>query len=141
MKTAQTTKKQVLADNSQYKTLINAVISRIGMDSINDVNNHGINGGFSGFIYYSETVAFFKRHKKDILAMAEDMAEQLGEDMLTMIGNFNCLSSGNWQNRNPDYTPTEIGEAIFSGRGEYADQIQNAMAWFAAEEVCRMFDR
>ena len=135
------TKKQVLADNSEYKTLINAVINRIGMDAVQDVNNHGINGGFSGFIYYSDTVKFFKTYKKDILKMAENMASELGEDMITMISNFNCLSSGDYRNRKPDYTPTEIGEAIFSGRGENATQIQNAMAWFAAEEVCRMFDR
>ena len=43
-------KKQVIANNPQYKTLINAVYSRIGKDSIEDVVNHGINGGFNGFI-------------------------------------------------------------------------------------------
>jgi len=50
------TLKQVITDNSDYKTLINAVISRIGMDSVSDVVNHGIDGGFSGFIYYTETM-------------------------------------------------------------------------------------
>lgn len=44
------TKKQVLIENSEYSTLINAVINRIGLDSVNDVNKHGISGGYSGFI-------------------------------------------------------------------------------------------
>jgi hypothetical protein len=141
MNTTQSSLKQVIKDNSDFKTLINAVIDRIGLDSVEDVVNHGINGGFGGFIYYSDTVAFFKKYKKDILRMAENMASDLGEDMITMIQNFNCLSSGQYPKRKPDYTATEIGEAIWSGRGESATQIQNAMAWFAAEEVCRMFDR
>ena len=141
MNTTQQTLNQVIRDNADYKKLINAVIDNIGLDSVEDVVNHGINGGFSGFIYYSDTIAFFKKHKKDILKMAENMAADLGEDMLTMIGNFNCLSSGDYRNRKPDYTPTEIGQALFNGKGEAATQVQNAMAWFAAEEVCRMFDR
>lgn len=133
-------KKQVIKENPAYAVLINAVINRIGIDSVEDVNGHGIDGGFHGFIYTRDTVAFFKAHKKDILKMAEDMANNLGEDMLSMVGSFGCLSSGTYPNRKPDYTPTEIGEAIFSGRGECAETIQNAMAWFAAEEVCRMFE-
>lgn len=129
------TKKQVLTETT-YPKLVNAVISRIGMDSVEDVVNHGIDGGFNGFIYYKDTVKFFNTHKKDILAMAKDMADSLGEDMLTMIAGFNCLSN----NRKPDYTVNEIGEAIYAGRGEAADIVKNAMAWFAAEEVCRMFE-
>lgn len=135
------TKKEVLTENPQYKRLINAVISNIGMDAVEDVNRHGISGGFGGFIYYNDTCKFFKTYKKDILKMAEEMSQQLGEsDMLGMIQNFNCLSSGDYRNRKPNYTQTEIAQAIFSGRGERVTQIQNAMAWFAAEEVCRMFD-
>lgn len=134
------TKKQVLIENPEYKRLINAVISRISMEYVEDVNRHGINGGFSGFIYYSDTVAFFRQYRKDILKLAEDMASQLGEDMITMISNFNCLSSGSYPNRKPDYTTTEISQAIFTGRGDASTQVLNAMAWFAAEEVCRMFE-
>lgn len=134
------TKAQVIRDYPERKRLINAVIDRVGLDSVEDINNHGINGGFGGFIYYTDTVKFFKTYRKDILAMAEDMANDLGEDMLSMVGGFNCLSSGGWQNRKPDFTPTEIGQAIFNGTGDGSQMVQNAMAWFAAEEVCRMFD-
>ena len=132
--------KQVIADNSDYKTLINAVINRLGIDNVENVNGHGISGGYPGFTWYSDTVRFFNRHKKDILRMAEDMADQLGEDMLSMIQNFNCLSSGRYPNKKPHYTQTEIAQAIFSGKGDSVQQIKNALAWFAAEEVCRMFE-
>ena len=40
--------KKVVEENQDYRRLINAVVSRIGKESINDVNNHGINGGYSG---------------------------------------------------------------------------------------------
>ena len=134
------TKKEVLAENPEFKTLINAVVSRIGMDSIEDVNSYGISGGFGGFIYYNDTVKFFKSHRKDILKLAENMSFQLGEDLLSMISNFNCLSSGDYKNRKPDFTQNEIAQAIYTGKGECVTNIQNGMAWFAAEEVCRMFD-
>lgn len=135
------TKAQVIAERPEYKTLINAVVSGLGgVESIEDVNAHGIDGGFGKFIYYRDTMAFYRRHKADILKLAQEMAESLGEDMLTMIGNFNCLSRGKYPNRKPTWTPSEIGESLWSGRGEGVDQIQNAMAWFAAEEVCRMFE-
>jgi hypothetical protein len=134
------TKKEVIADHSDYKNLINAVVSRVGVDSIEDINNHGIDGGFGGFIYYDDTVKFFKTYKKDIMKLAEEMADSLGEDLLSMISNFNCLSSGDWKNRKPDFSENEIAMAIYSGKGEVVTTIQNAMALFAAEEVCRMFE-
>ena len=133
------TKKQVLAETS-YPRLVNAVIARIGMDSVEDVINHGVDYGISGFIYYYDTVKFFNAHKKDILSMAEEMAKDLGEDLLSMIANFNCLSTGRYPDRKPGYSFNEIGEAIYAGHGESVDIIKTAMAWFAAEEVCRMFD-
>ena len=73
-----TTLKQVISENSDYKTLINAVISRIGLDSVQDVNSHGIDGGFSGFIYYSDTHKFAMRHRKDIIRLLEEMADSMG---------------------------------------------------------------
>ena len=37
-----------------------------------DICNHGISGGFSGFIYYSETVDFFNRNEMRITDYFED---------------------------------------------------------------------
>jgi hypothetical protein len=133
------TLKTVLNERPEYKRLIKAVINNVGIESVEDINRHGIDAGFGDFIYYDDTVAFYKKHKKIILKMAQKMADDIGEDMLNMVVHFNCLTNKQHP-KTPDYTSTEIGEAIFAGHGEYATQILNAMAWFAAEEVCRMFE-
>lgn len=136
------TLKTVLAENKKFSKLIKAVTSKVGIESIEDVNRHGIGGGFGGFIYYYDTLPFFKKYKKQILELAEDMAPSICEGgALELIQNFNCLSSGQYPNKKPNYTQTEIAQAIYSGKGENATQVQNAMAWFAAEEVCRMFEK
>lgn len=128
-------KKQVLADNPTYKTLINAVINRIGIDSVQDVNNHGIDGGFSGFIYYTETHAFAMRYRKMIVRLLEETADQLGEDVVKMVSGF-----GVFRNRPMDNDDRkELYKYLGGGRNEKST-ITNLMAWFAAEEVCRMFE-
>ena len=129
------TKKQVLTDNSEYKTLINAVINRIGIDSVPDVNRHGIDGGFSGFIYYSETVPFAYRHRKQIISLLEYMAESLGEDVVKMVSGF-----GIFRNSPLDNEDKKDLYRYLSGAKCKETTIPNLMAWFAAEEVCRMFD-
>ena len=134
------TKKEVLTERPDYKTLINAVIRRIGMDSVEDVRNYGIDGAFNGFIYYTDTARFYRRHKKDILRLAQEMASDIGEDMLQMIGGFNCLKyydhkTGKWT----DHEGQEaVGNTVYGGKVD--DIVANALAWYAAEEVCRMFE-
>lgn len=128
-------KKQVLADNPTYKTLINAVINRIGLDSVQDVNRHGIDGGFSGFIYYSETHAFAMRYRSIILRLLEDSAEMLGEDVVKMVAGF-----GVFRNCAMDADDKKDLYKYLGGGRPAQGTITNAMAWFAAEEVCRMFE-
>lgn len=129
-------KKQVIANNPHLKTLINAVVSRIGDDCIEDVNNHGISGGFGGFIYYSDTVAFYKRYRKMINKMVFSLADDLGEDAVNMVASFRCVNDDT-------ETRQDIGRCIYGGnlRGLSDDcHIPNALAWFAAEEICRLFE-
>lgn len=131
------TLKQVCINNPEYSKLIRAVVRRIGYDSIADVNAHGIDGGFSGFVYHQETGAFFRKHRHMILKLACEMAGNLGESLLSMIRGFRCVG--------PDYSEMEIGQVIYSERTVGVEDsavgtIQNGMAWFAAEEVCRMFE-
>ena len=128
-------KKQVLKDNASYKTLINAVINRIGLESVEDVNNHGINGGFNGFISYTETHAFAMRYRKLIVRLLEDQAEQLGEDTVSMVSNFGVFRNSGMDNDDKK----ELYKYLGGGRNQQSS-ITNVMAWFAAEEVCRMFE-
>lgn len=129
-------KKQVIADRPDLKTLINAVIDRIGVESVEDVNHCGISGGFGGFIYYSDTVAFYKRYRKIINRMVFEWADGFGQDAVNMVASFRCVNDD-------AETRKDIGRCIYGGnlRGLNDEcHVPNALAWFAAEEVCRLFE-
>ena len=131
---------EVCKENQDYSLVIKAAVRRIGKDSIEDVNAHGIDGGFNGFIYYTETVAFWKKYKKIIMEMLENDASGFGVGIVEMVQNFNCLVNTSTKERTPDYTADEIGRALYGRYNEELDVIYNALAWYAAETVCRMFD-
>lgn len=123
------------------ESLVEAVINQMGgwedfSESAQDVANHGIGGGFNGFIYHADTVKFASDNLQSILTYAKDMAEELGEDgAYSLIAGFNCLN---------DYSADEVAETIHTQSidDDWSDeftQIMNALAWFAAEEVCRAY--
>ncbi len=119
------------------KSLISATVNALGEwnqfeISAIDISNHGIDGGYGDFVYYSDTVKFFRKNKKAIMAMAENLADDMGENILDMIANFNCMKS-------LDLSTYEISKAIHTGKGDCSDQILNCLAWFAGEEVCRSY--
>ena len=131
------TKKAVLSDNADFKPLINAVLRQLGgMESINDINQHGINGGFSGFIYYSDTHKFAMRNRQQIIELLREMNDAIGEhsDIAGLVASFNCLKEID------DEEYTDLYKYLGGGRPDQG-RITNALAWFAAEEVCRMFDQ
>lgn len=39
---------------------------------------YGAGAGFTGFIYYSETISFWKRNRKAIMAYAQELAKEFG---------------------------------------------------------------
>ncbi len=126
-------KTQIKVQDTRFPRMTRAILRQLDREDLESVAAHGADAGWCGFSYYTETVAFFKAHKSDILKLAEEIASDMGEDMIAMIRGFRCLGySGK-----PDYTTSEIAEAIYSGRGESADIIRNALAWFALEEVAR----
>lgn len=127
--------KQVTNDYPQYKTLINAVVNRIGKEYIMDVVNHGIDGGFNGFIYYSDTHSFAMRYRKMIVKLLEDTADQLGEDVVNMVSHFGVFRNSPMDSEDKK----DLYKYLGGGRPKQG-AITNVMAWFAAEEVCRLFD-
>jgi hypothetical protein len=129
------TKVKVIKENPEYKVLINAVISRIGKESVNDVINHGIDGGFSGFVYYSDTHKFAMTYRKYILSLLNEMAECMGEEVSEMVSNFGVFRNSKMDKEDR----RDLYRYLGGGRCEQST-ITNLMAWFAAEEVCRMFD-
>jgi len=72
--------------------------------------------------------------------LKKGMASELGENILEMVGGFNCLKYYDYKTKK--WTDPEgqeaVGQTIYGGKAD--DQVANAMAWFAAEEVCRMFE-
>ena len=137
MNTTTTTEKQEIDFSIfQFPKLAEAVVYQMGGDesflsSWEDIINHGISGGFSGFIYYSETSDFVFKNIKEIRELAKQQADDFGMGMLEMIKGFNCL--------NGDYSEDEIGECLWGEGNEDSDQIMNALAWYAAEEICNEF--
>ena len=130
-------KTQVIRENSKYRLLINAVLDRIGYKEykgiVQDVNNSGAYAGYSGFIYYSETHAFTIRYRKYIIMLLEDTAD--GQSIEEMVAGFGVFrkSKMDLQERRDLYK-------LLGGGKPSQGTITNVMAWFALEEVCRMFN-
>ena len=98
--------------------------------TLSDITNHSIIGGFSGFTYHTETVAFAAANKAEILQLARDQAAGCGFDgAYSLIATFGCLGKG--------YTTDSVADAVNNPEHEDYVQVMNALAWFAAEEVAR----
>ena len=117
-----------------------AVIRQFGgwqtfQEKAHDVANHGIDGGFCGFIYYDETNAFTKKHKKLIIENVKQLADDVGENFTKVIADFNCL-------KNSGITENDVMLALMSPRSceEYIiTQVYNALAWYAGETVAHEY--
>lgn len=136
-------KTELINSTNIPESLIDAVINQFGgwedfTESAQDVVNNGIDCGYGGFIYHVDTVRFANDNLKSIVSLCKQWAEELGEDgAYSFIAGFNCL---------PDYSADEIAEAIYTHSIDddtWDDdfvEVMNALAWFAAEEVCRAYD-
>jgi hypothetical protein len=120
--------------------LIKAVVSQSGgwesfQQMAQDVVDNGASGGFHGFIYYTETTSFFKRHRRLILDLAIDQATYMGErSALDMVSNFRCI-------KDYEITKAEVEQVLYFGMTgiEMAEIIVNCIAWYALEEVCHEY--
>jgi hypothetical protein len=98
---------------------------------------HGADGGFSGFIYYNETIPFFKKNRAAIASHIEQTAAELGTDIFSMVQGFGVFSNS----EKP--TPSEIGKALWDSSQTHPDltSLYNVFAWYALEEVSRTWYR
>ena len=100
-------------------------------ESVADIASHGAAGGFYGFTYCDDTVAFVKRNMADILAYADEQAADFGySGALDMIAGFNCLNG---------YTALDVSQAIHKRGDDNKTEVLNALAWFALEEVAQAY--
>jgi len=94
---------------------------------------YGANIGIGGFIYYCDTIPFFKRNRKAIASHMEQTAAEFGTDIFSMVQGFGVF-------RNSEKpTPTEIGKALWDRSKTYTEltSLYNVFAWYALEEVSR----
>jgi len=98
---------------------------------------HGADCGFCGFIYYSETISFFTFNRQDIVNHMENMAAEMGTDIISMVQGFGVFRFS----KKP--TAGEIGRALWDSGETWSDltTLYNVFAWYALEEVSRTWYR
>lgn len=139
MTTTRISLKSLIESSNIPASLVRAVVRQIGgldsfKESAQDIANHGIDGGFHGFIYNKDTEAFAKRNRKDIQAMASAQADDFGTSITAMIQCFGCFRNGDKP------TEEEIGSALYAGKNvEDGVNVLTALAWYAGEEVARAY--
>ena len=118
-----------------------AVIRQFGgwenfREKAHDVAEHGIDGGYCGFIYYDDTVTFAKKHKKVIAENIKHFADDVvGESFTKVIADFNCLKKSG-------ITDDDVITALMYPRSceDYTvTQVYNALAWYAGETVAHEY--
>jgi hypothetical protein len=98
---------------------------------------YGADIGISGFIYYSDTIPFFKSNRTAIASHIERTAEELGTDIFSMVQGFGIF-------RNSEKpAPSQIGKALWDSSQYHPDlsYLYNVFAWYALEEVSRTWYR
>jgi hypothetical protein len=118
------------AKDTRQPALTKAVLENIDSDYLEDVCNHGADGGYGNFVYYSDTVKFFDENKDAILERLKEDALSFGCDALEMVCGFGCL-------RSFELSSIDIAAAIYEADSEWETQVKNALAWYALEEVAR----
>ncbi len=152
-----------LIDSSNIPSkLIRSVVNQIGgwesfTESAPDIANHGIDGGFSGFIYYSDTEPFARRNRALIAEMASDQANDFGTNPIELIAGFNCFCRNRKSRNRDEFMPVDqrtslerqednalreqIAKALYTGKqDDDGENVLNALAWYAGEEVARAYN-
>jgi hypothetical protein len=111
--------------------LVNAVIKRVGKESLQDVVNIGANAGFPGFTYNWETIEFFKQYRDKIVPIIEDYSRELEISPIEFVASFRILQMD-------PKDPSDVGEIARALYGNLRNDdifVPNALALFALEEV------
>ena len=128
--------------NTSNPVLTRAVIRQLGgRDYLEDVaspDHGGAESGYVGFTYYSDTVPFFERQRKNILAVLEDF----GDDPDAIVMRFPCLrlskdDQKDWRTYGPAVNPLLYTNRKVAWDRPEEVQVSNALSWFALEEVAR----
>jgi len=130
------TLKNFIENSSIDANLIRAVIRQSGgwqsfQDMAPDIANNGIDGGFSGWIYYTETCQFYAKNQSSIIKLVECQSDEYGyQSSQEMVKSF----------RSSLATLSEIGYTLYGSKRQHDTQVANALAWYAAEEVASAYN-
>ena len=99
------------------------------LSRLNDISHGGQSGTISSLIYYTDTNNFFRTYKKEIVELAEQTADELGEQVLAMVAGFNGLDK--------QFTQSEVAKVLYGNWAEtdYHQMVSNHLAWFAYETI------
>ena len=119
------------------ESLVRAVVRQMGgwqsfKESAPDICRGGIDGGFHGLIYYSDTMKFAKANRDAIRELAFRQADDLGMNVILMIQGFGCF-------RNDKPTDQEVSDGLHGIAHPTGCNVLNALAWYAGEEVARAY--
>ena len=93
-----------------------------------DISRHGIDGGFHGWIYTAETVAFYEANRAGIVDWLSSLADDCGIELLAILKGWRCLR---------DCSQSEILQTI---AGTAIDAtVANGLAWGVAEDVAQRY--
>ena len=133
----------VLRDNSDNSAIINAVVNQLGVgkgedlrQQMDNVIHGGAACGIPGFTSYFDTFNFAKKNRGNIVKLLNESADQLGEDVVKMVSNFGVFRHSQMDGEDKQDLYCYIG----GGKITESNTITNVMAWFALEEVARMFE-
>lgn len=122
--------KQAASDSGWLESIIRAAVRSLGDKSyLSDIANYGADGGFSGFTYHSDTVAFFRKHRNEITDNLLALADDIGEDPVKFVTSWRCVG--------PEFK-AEAGQVIYGARlTDEHTTVANALTWYAVEEIAR----
>ncbi len=81
---------------------------------ISDIAKYGCSGGVAGLTYYTETIAFYDKHKKEIWDMLYDLSEDTNFSVPYLMSDFDGARNVNDE-----------------------DTFKNFLVWWAVERVAR----
>ena len=101
-------------------------------ETLYNVRNHGADGGYNGFIYYTDTYQFTRDNLSAILEELRELADGCGDETLTdCLSGFRCLKG---------LAKSEIESALMDDEADARPQVYNALAWFALETVASQLE-
>jgi hypothetical protein len=102
--------------------------------NLSDCAKYSADGGFHGFIWYSETTKFFHQNRKDIIKNLEQSAENCGQSIVHFVEGFRMYRC------QPIPTYNQICRAIWDKSiNEELHDIYNSLSWFCLEDISHIW--